>query len=112
MLLIVSCYASGRSATWVGTTPHPHAGRSRTASPRLADVPAKQAQIGRAETIGGRLRLVPVRVEQGLGADFVQPRDLRIGESELCRGQIIGQLVLGAGADDHRGDRGLTDDVG
>ena len=59
-------------------------GRARTTSPRLADVLAKQAQIGGAETIGGGLRLVPVRVEQGLGADFVQPRDLVVGELQLC----------------------------
>ena len=85
---------------------------TRTASPRLAEVPAKQAQIGWAETIGGRSRLVPVRVEQGLGTDFVQPRELAAVKGELCRGQIVGHLVLCTGPDGHRGYCGLADDVG
>src|SRR5918994_2146169 len=45
---------------------------------------------------------MPERVRQRLRADLVQPIHLVRRQAQVGRGQVVGQLVLGASADDHR----------
>lgn len=50
----------------------------------LAQMRGDQAEVGRAQPVRRRVRLVPVRIAQRLGADRVQPCDLVRRQCQLC----------------------------
>ena len=62
----------------------------------------------RRVAVGGEFLLVPVGVWKGESADFVEAFDLGWGEAPSGGGEVIAELLVGAGADDDGIDAGLT----
>ena len=59
-----------------------------------------QSEIGRAQPVGTRRGLVPVGVAQRLAADLVEALDLVRSQLEVGGGQVVAQLLDGAGTHD------------
>jgi len=98
---------------WVLHYPHSLLGSAaptRTLRPLFGV--AEQGAVGRAEPVGGGGLLVPERVDQVGGAYLVQRAALVGGQHERSRAQVVGQLLVGAGADDQRGYRGAAEQPG
>jgi hypothetical protein len=66
-------------------------------------VRAEQGQVGRRPPVARGLGLVPERVEQRRRARLIEAPALLVGEDQIGGGQVVGQLLVGAGADDQRG---------
>ena len=69
-------------------------------------------EIGGAETVARRLRLVPVGIDQRRGADLVELGPLVGAQRQRRGGQVVSQLVAGPGADDQGGYGGPAEEVG
>ena len=74
------------------------------ASSASAEVRAEQGQVGGREPVAGGLGLMPVGVEERRGAGRVEPGPFVLGEDEVRRLQVVGQLVAGARAYHQRGN--------
>ena len=68
-----------------------------------------EREVGGAEAVVGRLRLVPVRVEQRRQADLVEPRSLLRGQLDVGCAKIVHNLGFRAPADDRRSDAGTAE---
>jgi O-acetylserine/cysteine efflux transporter len=79
---------------------------------RSGQVRAEEGQVGGRQPVARGLGLVPVRVDQRQRAGRVELGSVGLGEDEGCRGQVVGQLLGGARADDQRGNGGLAERVG
>src|SRR5919107_6024396 len=64
---------------------------------RVVQMGAKERQVGRAETVGGGLGLVPVWVEERRGAHLVQAQALLLGEAQLSGGGGVRELFFFSG---------------
>src|ERR1700727_2427523 len=80
--------------------------------PLRGQIRADQRLIGGGKPIGGGLALVPIRIDERRAADGFQPGDLVGRERKVGGGQVVGQLLVGAGTDDHRRDRGTREEPG
>ena len=70
----------------------------------LVQVGGQEGQVRGRQAVAGGLGLVPVGVEQRRGADRVELGALVVAEGQGRGGQVVGQLLVGTGADDQRGD--------
>ena len=73
-------------------------------SPASPEVRAQEGQVGGREPVAGGLGLMPVGVEERRGAGRVEPGPFVLGEDEVRRLQVVGQLVAGARAYHQRGN--------
>src|SRR5580700_9700568 len=62
----------------------------------------EQRQVGGAETVGGSVELMPVRVDQLRRAHLVECRSLVGAEQQRRPAQVVEELLVGARPDDHR----------
>ena len=73
-------------------------------SPASAEVRGQEGQVGGREPVACGLGLMPVGVEERRGAGRVEPGPFVLGEDEVRRLQVVGQLVAGARAYHQRGN--------
>ena len=71
-----------------------------------------QRPVGGTQAVGGGAGLVPVRIDQRGGTDFVEPVDLLAGELDVDRAEVVEQLLILARADHQRGHPRLREQVG
>jgi hypothetical protein len=65
----------------------------------LLQVGGQEGQVGGRQAVAGGLGLVPVRVEQRRGTGRVELGSFVVAEGEVRGGQVVGELLVGAGAD-------------
>jgi drug/metabolite transporter (DMT)-like permease len=70
---------------------------------RSGQVRAEQGQVGGREPVAGGLGLMPVGVDERRRAGLVKPGPFVLGEAEVRRLEVVGQLIAGARAYDQRG---------
>src|ERR1700730_1648989 len=64
------------------------------------------------ETLSGKGGLRPLWIERGDAADVVEPLQLILGQVQIDRPQIVGELLWAPGADDRAGDGGAAEEPG
>jgi O-acetylserine/cysteine efflux transporter len=77
-----------------------------------AKVRAEQREVGGREPVAGGLGLMPVGVDERQGTGRLEPGSFVGGQDQRRRGQIVGQLLGGARADDQRGHPGPAEGPG